>query len=499
LQTLTEVKNPKESLSAKTTTVPSNADRPAQSQVSEIVAGSFQQATCNTSANVLSNTQQTNSNRDLAQAAPTDSPATSETLDITSAKVLNDHIVPLSVPGQPTIKIEEPQIKQEEDISSSAVIGNGNSILRREVSIPAKENQAAPKEVPFTDCTKENWVTNNRNQVIAQENYAVATETPVETKDDVITNNRDSVPAEQNPAINEDEQARPPSAELLAAYKCLFRTYYGQTPAIDTKNINVALRQLEAIIRVAELYGSIPVVRPHLRNCLLQFGRDVHEAILKDPPRWLHLSLYLENGPIFKEAAVHIIGNLGYWPWSTVHVKDLPDDLITLLQKKVDNLKRLIGDVERTLFMISINVEGEEALLAPTNKKTINTWYVEQLWKQWFTRSVGQDEAPKSTGRTDGAKYRAIAKGDDVYLPLETVVNHIEAFREPTRLTEVDKQGIEEDLKMIKAFAQKQVQLLCVNKSMLSIEETGIKHLTCASVDDFDISWVNQGGSRVED
>jgi hypothetical protein len=144
-------------------------------------------------------------------------------------------------------------------------------------------------------------------------------------------------------------------------------------------------------------------------------------------------------------------------------------------------------------------VEGEEALLAPTNKKTINTWYVEQLWKQWFTRSVSQDEAPKSTGRADGAKYRAIAKGYDVYLPLETVMNHIKAFREPTRLTEVDKKGIEEDLKMIKAFAQKQVQLLCVNKSMLSIEETGIKHLTCASVDDFDISWVNQGGSRVED
>lgn len=486
-------------MSIKTTTVP--ADSPAQSKVSENVAGSFQQTACNTSANVLSNSQQTNSNSDLAQAAPTDSPATSKVLDITSAKVLNDHIMPLSVPGQPTIKIEEPQIKQEEDISSSAVIGNDNAILRRGVSIPEKENQAAPKEVPITDCkiTKENWVTNNRNQVTTQENYAVATETPVETKDSVITNNWDSEPAEENPAINEDEQARPPSVELLAAYKCLFRTYYGQTPAIDTKNINVALRQMEAVIRVAELYGSIPVVRPHLGNCLLQFGRDVHEAILKDPPRWLQLSLYLENGPIFKEAAVHIIGNLGYWPWSTVQVKDLPDDLITLLQKKVDNLKRLIGDVERTLFMISINVEGEEALLAPTNKKTINTWCVEQLWKQWFTRSVSQDEAPKSTGRADGAKYRAIAKGDDVYLPLETVMNHIKAFREPTRLTEVDKKGIEEDLKMIKAFAQKQVQLLCVNKSMLSIEETGIKHLTCASVDDFDISWVNQGGSRVED
>jgi hypothetical protein len=498
LQTLTEVKNSKESLSVKTTTVPSKADRPAQNKVSENVPGSFQQTTSNTSGNVLSNTQQTNSNSDLAQAAPTDTPATSEILDITSAKVLNDHIMPLSVPGQPTIKIKEPQIKQE-DISSSVVIGNDNSILRREVSNPAKEDQAASKEVPITDCTRGNGITNNRNQVTAQENYAVATETPVETKDDIITNNRDSVPAEENPAINEDEQARRPNAELLAAYKCLFRTYYGQTPAIDTKNINVALQQMEAIIRVAELYGSIPVVRPHLGNCLLQFDRDVHEAILKDPPRWLRLSLYLENGPIFKEAVVHIIGNLGYWPWPTVQVKDLPDDLITLLQKKVDNLKRLIGDVERTLFLISINVEGEEALLAPTNKKTINTWYVEQLWKQWFTRSVSQDEAPKPTGRTDGAKYRAIAKGDDVYLPLETVMNHIKAFCEPTRLTGVDKQGIEEDLKMIKAFAQKQVQLLCVNKSMLSIEETGIKHLTCASVDDFDISWVNQGGSRVEE
>jgi hypothetical protein len=66
-------------------------------------------------------------------------------------------------------------------------------------------------------------------------------------------------------------------------------------------------------------------------------------------------------------------------------------------------------------------------------------------------------------------------------------------------LTKADKAVIEEDLKMIKTFAQTHVQELCVNNSMLSVEEAGIEHLTCAKVDDIDISWIKQGDSRIED
>jgi len=446
---MTKVKVPEETVARpiRTTTATSITDSPISKSPAESLAASCQQQSPNTSPNIQVNTEQRNHHSkpaqlqstqaaEVAQAAQIDNVDASEIPEGGHIGVHADSSSSSTVPGQWTIKIEEHHIKQEQDEAPDPGIS-----IKNENPEPSQEDLMPTKE----------------------------------------------------------SQVTPPTAELMAAYKGLFRTYCGQTPAIDKKDVNMALRQAEAIIKVAELYGSVSTIRPYLGNCLLQFGLNVYQAILQDPPRWLCLSLYLESVLIFKEAAVHIIGNLGYWPWSTVQLKDMPDDLVTFLNSKIEKLKRLIADVERTLFMTSIKVEGEDALLAPTDKRTINTWYVTQLWKQWFIHAVTQDEAPKPTGRADGAKYRAIAKGDDAYLPLETVTEHIRMFREPSRLTKWDKQTIEEDLKMFKIFAQKQVQELCVNNSMLSVADAGIEHLTCATIDGIDISWFTQEGIRVDD
>jgi hypothetical protein len=45
---------------------------------------------------------------------------------------------------------------------------------------------------------------------------------------------------------------------------------------------------------------------------------------------------------------------------------------------------------------------------------------------------------------------------------------------------------------MIKTYAQKNVRELCVNNSMLSIEEAGTEHLTCVSVGNDEIPWVTK-------
>lgn len=109
--------------------------------------------------------------------------------------------------------------------------------------------------------------------------------------------------------------------EVLAAYHNLFLIIYSRPPIIDTEDISNALRQAELLIKIAGLYGSIQTIRPYLNNCMSQYGRDMYTAILADPPRWLHLSLYLESAPIFKEAIIHIVGRYPFWPSSTVEVR----------------------------------------------------------------------------------------------------------------------------------------------------------------------------------
>jgi hypothetical protein len=88
--------------------------------------------------------------------------------------------------------------------------------------------------------------------------------------------------------------------------------------------------------------------------------------------------------------------------------------------------------------------------------------------------------------------YRLMAKGGDAYLSLETVCNHIKAFRELNRMITADRQEIEEDLKLMKEFAQNEVRLLCINNSVLAVEEVGIEHLTCTRVENNEIPWLKR-------
>ncbi|KAF8863812.1 hypothetical protein BDZ45DRAFT_583198, partial [Acephala macrosclerotiorum] len=99
-----------------------------------------------------------------------------------------------------------------------------------------------------------------------------------------------------------------PSEDLLEAYNNLFLTYYSQSPVIDASDIEVALKQTEQLVDVASIYGSLPIIRHHVNSCLFSFHRELYEAIARDPPRWVKLSILIESTPIFKEGIIHIVG-----------------------------------------------------------------------------------------------------------------------------------------------------------------------------------------------
>lgn len=390
----------------------------------------------------------------------------------------------------PEVKAEEPEIKKEGEPSNSlTTVESEESEIKKEEGSNSGEWMKNVIIFKGNSVAVKDATTNKENQVATKETPSTTEETQVSTKETPSTTGETHVATM--------EKATQPSGELLSAYHNLFLIYYGRAPIIDTKDIDTALQQAEILIRVAELYGSIPIVRPYLGNCMMQFGRDVYTAILQDPPRWLQLSLYLESAPIFKEAIIHIIGNLPNWPWSTVQLRDFPDDLKGsngFFERKLDYLESLQRDVDRKLTMSSIKINGEEAQLDPENKRTYNTWLVLQLWKNWFTRSISKDESSNPSVCGSGTVYRLISKGGDAYLPSETIVAQIKALRDLNRMVKGDKQEIEEDLKLMKDFAQKEVRLLCVNNSMLSVEEADIEHLTCTKVENDELPWVKNDG-----
>jgi hypothetical protein len=398
------------------------------------------------------------------------------------------------------VKAGEPEIKKEQEDSILEPIMQESVNTNKESQFDVKENQAVIQETRGN--TEESQVTMKEKPTTVREAPTAIEENRVAIQKETTTTQEVSRTIEES-QINikkkkmhtEEIRATGTNFELSSVYHNLFLIYYGKAPIIDTNDISVALQQAEALIRIAELYGSIPVVRPYLGYCLMQFGRDVYAAILRDPPRWFQLSLYLESAPIFKEAVIHIIGNYSYWPWSTVQLSDFPEDIKgpgSLFERKLAELKTLQDGVDRIFLTSAIKIGGEEIPLDPTDKKTINTWLVIQLWRDWFTRSITKTGLPTPTKCMDGTIYRLIAKGGDAYLPLETVFNTIKALREPNRMLKVDKQEIEEDLKLMKDFAQKEVRLLYVNNSMLAVDEAGIEHLTCTRVENDEIPWLQK-------
>ncbi|KAE8451176.1 hypothetical protein EG329_004340 [Mollisiaceae sp. DMI_Dod_QoI] len=290
-----------------------------------------------------------------------------------------------------------------------------------------------------------------------------------------------------------------PSERLLEAYDNLFRIFYCKDPIIDANDIQVALEQVELLVKIAGIYESLHAVRPYVNNCLYSFGRKLFQVIARDPPRWLKLSVLISSPTIFRECIIHIVGAHPNWPSTSTLREELDTTTVMLIEKKIDELRTLKHSIDRTLFLSSIVVDGKEVYLDRDNESTRNTWFVVQVWRDWYTRSISEAIHGKDPKDCALAKmHRTIARGGDAYLPFTFVLEVLEAFRCLKQSTgEVDVQEIEDDLKTLKEFAQQTVKPLCVNNSMLDVDAAGIDYFTCTQVENHEMPQLEVLGSSV--
>lgn len=287
-----------------------------------------------------------------------------------------------------------------------------------------------------------------------------------------------------------------PSKDYLEAYHNLFLMYYSRPPLIDTQDIENALKQSEHLIDVARLYGSIPIVRPYIHSALMLFGRGLYKAIMENPPRWIHLAVYLESAPIFKEGIIHIVANHPHWPWPTMEAEQGFSSVVQLLKKKLYALETLKESINKALF--SNEVRHVEIFSRALNKDDFDTWFIVQYWRDWFTRSLAKANKVSDIGQkcVRGKVYRDLRRSGEAYLPTVLVLDAVEACRSKDLHAKAHRQGVERDLKTLKDFAQKVVEPLCANYSMLSVEDAGIDYLTCINVEDSELPWVKSVATR---
>ncbi len=200
---------------------------------------------------------------------------------------------------------------------------------------------------------------------------------------------------------------------------------------------------------------------------------------------------------------VHAVGVHPLWPWGEEYEQfdNLPDTIFRCYSKKCEELKRQKANIDKELFCSTLIVSGNtlSSIINAKSQLELNVWFVIQCWRDWFASKIAQASAWKSDKDENhtGVMYRLMAKGGDAYLPLDEVVAKLRAIRgedaplsieealrkvdasrdgkKPPTMQKVDGKKVGEWLLLMKRNAQAEVEPLCVNHSLLSVEEAGIK------------------------
>ena len=268
----------------------------------------------------------------------------------------------------------------------------------------------------------------------------------------------------------------------VEAHRSLFAMFYSSDPKISAIDIDEALNHCEKIIVLAKHYGSLPIVRPYLSCALAQFRRTMYSAIAKDPPRWLNISVALQDGLIYSEAVVHCAGCFSHYTWTTPY-SSLPPSVLAIVEAKHEWLMTLRSNIDIDLFVNTLIAENRRIV---SLKDGPESWIVVQIFRDWLAKQVRKQRDTKTLHH--GTIYRLISRGGDAYLPVEAVTELVSnAELEGKGVCDFDE--LAEDLEMMKKYSKQSVEQLVKDNLTVGAESLGIPYLTCVEVGPEDYPW----------
>lgn len=293
------------------------------------------------------------------------------------------------------------------------------------------------------------------------------------------------------------QSEQPVHPDILDAYHSLFLCYYGFPPTISNADLPTALKQSSLLVKIATLYNSLKLVRPHIIASLLSHGRDLYSSIGKDAPRFLILANKLQCAPIFKEAVIHIVGQAPFWPWPTPEDQVDPT-LAGFMHTKFEDLKDKKAEANDALFRSCLTHLGARVSINNLDKTTFDMWVVVQIWHDWFSQQLHTCAVTRhNEGRNvERNMYRLMAQGGDAYLKIDDVMAMVEPYKAVSGAREWgnwDRKQVEKEMQIMKAFAAKTVRDLMANELMGDITENGdgaVEYLTCTKIEERELPWV---------
>lgn len=266
----------------------------------------------------------------------------------------------------------------------------------------------------------------------------------------------------------------------------MFKILYGLCPLLDQGGLQNVLSRCWELVNLADCLRATRTVFPAIVDALQGLGPHFYALIAEDPINWIKLGTYMRSALIFKEAAIHIIGN-----WNAL--EDDLDYLPSVVHELCESKQAELVEFKQLLEARMLTYCPYTTLRGASCTEDINTpcakdfclWTAMTYYSQWFCMAVAEDRTYYA--RDGGAAfYRAIYTGGDAYLDTEEQANtnafHMSVYR---------AKMLDKALNILKSGMSKFVSVLLVNESHYDPDLMGeLPYLTCCKVDDEELPWV---------
>lgn len=299
-----------------------------------------------------------------------------------------------------------------------------------------------------------------------------------------------------NVALLPDFENGRPENIINQAWDWLFGIFYNREPHFDDTNLATILACVMGLIEVAESIGSIDHIRDTVDLALMRQDNVLWSSIMGNPGVWVGLGRRVRSPAIYREAAVHLIGQWG--TLSDEEKQTIDEDVRNILQRKADELAlakeaiemRIIGHYPQFMTRIAGEKPGR-----PSYGHDIYMWQCVAFFRHWFAQNISDDRTRRAP---DGglAFYKALHDGGDAYLTHEDFENFHRFFPMSIKACNV----LEANMSVLKADIKQFVEALMAEHTHLKRAEHNITWLTCAKIEKEDLPWANEAkGSRAEE
>ncbi|KAG6095623.1 hypothetical protein E4U30_002178 [Claviceps sp. LM220 group G6] len=298
---------------------------------------------------------------------------------------------------------------------------------------------------------------------------------------------------------------------LLRNYDNLFRMFYNCRPMLNNANAFYARVESSFVLKLADQYDALAVVRPWVEHHLLQFQSRLWKQIARSPHRCLEFGYLARSKVIFKEALIHMVGT---WYLCIPERPDLdvPDFVLDIAEDKVYELQEKVSRVEGQLFRLSLTTEQGRPV-RPANDYL--DWLVVSLFRQWLADKTKPQIWPacdNSESESDNSHHsdeiNVFVPPIDIYQVYQKLGsdspsafldhNECEAFLalNPQLYTPENLVRFEKRMADLKALARDLVRPLLHNSLELDVDSPDMSeawykpyYFTCTTVEDDDFPW----------